>query len=45
MQQESYCFEDETILRIDVEQIISKLPKKWQVLCDNLTSQHAEVQT
>lgn len=36
MQQESYCFEDETILRIDVEQIISKLPKKWQVLCEQL---------
>ncbi|MBC6686505.1 sigma-70 family RNA polymerase sigma factor [Wolbachia pipientis] len=36
VQQESYCFEDESILRIDVEQIISKLPKKWQVLCEQL---------
>ncbi|MBD0392279.1 sigma-70 family RNA polymerase sigma factor [Wolbachia endosymbiont of Pentalonia nigronervosa] len=36
MQQESYCFEDESILRVDVERIISKLPEKWQVLCKQL---------
>ncbi|NSX83589.1 sigma-70 family RNA polymerase sigma factor [Wolbachia endosymbiont of Atemnus politus] len=36
VQQESYCFEDEAILRVDIEQIISKLPKKWQVLCEQL---------
>ncbi|NSX83941.1 sigma-70 family RNA polymerase sigma factor, partial [Wolbachia endosymbiont of Atemnus politus] len=31
-----YCFEDETILRVDVEQIISKLPKKQRILCEQL---------
>ncbi|MDG7056576.1 MAG: sigma-70 family RNA polymerase sigma factor [Wolbachia endosymbiont of Penenirmus auritus] len=36
MQQESYCFEDEAILRVDVEQIISKLPKKQRILFEQL---------
>lgn len=36
MQQQSYCFEDESILRVDVEQAISQLPMKWQILCEQL---------
>lgn len=36
IQPQSHCFEDEAILRIDITQIISKLPKEWQVLCEQL---------